>query len=323
MKRILFTGDTLADSRRAELSKQGFEVIPARIDMNEDELIAALAGMDAYILGGEEIATERVLMASKDYLKVATFFGTGYEKYIAVPKALELGIAVTNTPHANAHSVAEFTVALLLSTVKQVVSMNADTKAGQWKKAYTWDFSGKTVGIVGMGHVGEKVARILKNGFNMDVVYYSKTRKPLIEDALGARFVSLEELCHASDVISLHAQYSEDTIGMLGEQQFAVMKKNAVLINTARAELVDYKALSVALAEDRIAMAAYDCYYEEPVPKTAEDKYDLLALPDSKFVITPHAAYNTADAIQSMEDIAIDNTIKVLSGEACANIIRK
>ena len=323
MKKILFTGSTLSETRKSELKKQGYDFISARTDMNEDELIAALSDMDAHIIGGAEIVTERVIERLKDRLKVITFFGTGYEKYIAVEKAIEHNISVTNTPHANVNAVAEFTVALILTAVKKIVLMNAETKDSQWNRLLTWELQGKTIGIIGMGHIGERVARILKFGFGMNVVYHSRTRKQSIETELEAEFVSLHKLCSISDIISLHAQYSNDTIGLIGEVEFSQMKKEAVLINTARADLVDYNALKNALIGDKIAFVAFDGYYEEPVPLLINDKFGLLSMDNSKFVITPHAAYKSINAIKNMEDIAIDNTIRILNGEPCVNVVKK
>jgi lactate dehydrogenase-like 2-hydroxyacid dehydrogenase len=172
-----------------------------------------------------------------------------------------------------------------------------------------------------MGHIGKRVARILRYGFGMNVVYYSRTKNELVENELDAKFVSLNELCLKADIISVHALYSDESIGLIDETHFELMKKEVVLINTARAELVDCDALKEALTEGKIAFAAFDCYYEEPVPSSQDDKYGLLAFEDNKFIITPHTAYKTENAVQYMESIAIENTIQVLQGEKCKNIV--
>jgi Lactate dehydrogenase and related dehydrogenases len=320
MKKILFTGDTLSEDRRQDFAKEGFEFVPERIDLNEDELMSIIKEYDGYILGGEEIATKKVIENAKK-LKVITFFGTGYEKYIDLAAAKESGIVVTNTPNVNSRSVAEFTIALIMSSVKKIVSMNNATKTGMWNKARTWDLQEKTVGIIGMGNIGSIVAKILHDGFGMNVVYYSKSRKPDIEKRLDAEYIELDELFSKSDVISVHLSYNKETIGLVGSEHFKQMKNGAILVNTARAEIIDPIALKQALNDAKINVAV-DCYYKEPVPTNeGEDEWKLMSFNDDCFIMTPHAAYNTTDALRRMEDLAIENTIKVLKNEICENTV--
>jgi len=320
MKKVLFTGDTLSDEKRENLRKRGFEFVPARIDLTEEELISTLKGFDGYILGGEEIATKNVIENAKS-LKVITFFGTGFEKYIDVSAAKKCGVVVTNTPNTNTNSVAEFTIALILSTVKEIVPMNNKTKNGMWEKAHTWDLRGKTVGIIGMGNIGSLVAKILHNGFGMKINYYSRNRKLEIEKELHANFLPLDEIFKSSDVVSIHLAYSEETIGIINSSHLKNMKHGATLVNTARAELVDPASLKEILSENGPTVA-FDCYYKEPVPHPNEDLWGLLSVEDKKFILTPHSAYNTADAVEKMEEMAVENTIKILKGEQCNNTIR-
>lgn len=299
MYRILFTANTFTDEKILELKNKGFEIIPQRGDLSEGELIEALKGVDAYIAGGDEIATKKVIKSTSN-LKIIAFLGAGYERYIDVKAATEKGIVVTSTPRANAHTVAEHTIALILDAVKQITSLNNDTKEGGWNKHKTWNLKGKTLGIVGMGAIGSDVAGILHNGFGMSILYFNRSSKPEIERELGARKVELSELFEKSDVVSLHISYSDETINLIGEKELNLMKPDSVLINASRAEIVNAKALYQALVTNKLTTAAFDVYYKEPVPKPEEDEYKLLSLSDNKFIITPHTAYNSVDAIKAI-----------------------
>ncbi len=320
MHRILFTGNAFSETEMEELRTEGFLVETGPIDFSEEQLITALSGVEAYILGGDEIATRRVIESATS-LKAIAFYGAGYGKYVDLDAAASRGIPVTYTPEANAHTVAEFTIALILDAVKQVSFLNGRVKEGGWERRQVWNLQDKVVGVVGMGAIGTRVARILHNGFGMNIVYVSRTQKPLIEQSLHARRATLPELLSQADVISVHASYSPETVGMLGSREFAMTRPGTVLINTSRAELVDGHALYSALISDRIAVAAFDCYYKEPAPSPAEDEYGLLRLPDSRFIITPHNAFNSLDALKAMNRMVIDSVTAVFEGRQPAHLV--
>lgn len=143
----------------------------------------------------------------------------------------------------------------------------------------------------------------------MKVLYVSRERKEEVEKELGAEKVDLETLFSKSDVVSINASYNGQTLNMIGEKQFSVMQPHAVLACTSRAELIDPKALKEALDTNKLAVAAFDVYYQEPAPKKEDDKWGLLSLPDNKFIITPHTAYGSKEAMQNMSDMTIENII--------------
>lgn len=317
MKKVVFTGNTFSDGKIKELAKEGLEIIPKPLDLTEDQVIEALQGAEGYICGGEEIATKKVLQAAKE-LKIFAFLGAGYERYVDVEAAKELGIVITNTPEANSLTVAEHSVALIMDAIKGITWLNNDTKKRKWQKRQTWNLSGKTIGIIGMGAIGSRVARILHNGFGAQVLYVSRNAKPEIEKELSAKKVELQELLRKSDVVSIHTSYNNDTIGLIGEKELSLMKSEAVLVNAARAEVVDGHALYKALSNDVIASAAYDVYYKEPVPEK-EDEYKLLSLPDKKFIITPHTGYSSAEALRKMEDMVLESIKAALEGSEVPN----
>jgi glyoxylate reductase len=313
MHKVLYTGCTFSPDRIKELGKQGLEVVPTKPDLKEEELMAALQGYEIYILGGDEIATKKVI-DSTDRLKLIAFLGTGYEKYIDTNAAKEKGIAVTNTPGANAVTVAELSIGLILDLVKKISFQNNDVKRGGWNKKLVWNLEGKIVGVVGMGKIGGIVAKILHDGFGMNVIYYNRTSRPEIEKALNASKTSLDELCRISDVITIHIAYAKETVGMIAKAQFDLMKPQAVLVNTARAEIIDGMALRIALEAGKIAGAAMDGYYQEPPMKLEEDSFGLRKFADDKIIFTPHNGFNSSDAIVGMENMLLQSIEDLIAG---------
>ncbi len=320
LKTILFTGGALPDSHRARLTELGYELKIERGDLTETELTEALQDVSAYILGGVEKATRKAIETAGQ-LKVIAFFGVGYESYVDTQAATEHGIAVTNTPGANARSVAEFTISLMLDAVKRTTFLIESTRQGDWKELKSWNLSGKTLGIVGMGEIGGHVAQMAHDGFGMKIIYTGRSRKPAIDAKLQAEFVDLKTLLNRCDVLSLHAQVSEQTKGMIAFKELAMMKPHAVLINCSRAELVDAKALHDALFNKKLACAAFDGYYIEPAPKTSDDPYGLLGLGSESFLVSPHTAYFTEDATRAMADLAVESTLDILEGRPARNVV--
>jgi phosphoglycerate dehydrogenase-like enzyme len=317
---ILFTGNVLPEISKSKLENLGYRVVIDRPDLSEDELITALSGVEAYILGGSELVTRKVI-ESADKLKIVCFFGVGYESYIDVQAASEKGIFVTNTPGANAQSVAEFTVALMLDAVKRTTFLIETTKKGQWIERKSWNFEGKTLGIVGFGAIGKRVAKIAHHAFGMKILYHSRERKEKDEAAVAAEFVDLETLLTKSDVVSLHASSNPQTIGMLGLKEFALMKRSAVLVNCSRAELVDPSALCQSLITRQIACAAFDGYYTEPTFGAASDKHGLFVLGNDLFLVSPHTAYFTEDATEQMAKMNTDSIIDLFEGRPVRNLV--
>jgi D-3-phosphoglycerate dehydrogenase / 2-oxoglutarate reductase len=317
---ILFTGNVLPEIYKSKLENLGYRVVIDRPDLSESELITALSGVDAYIIGGSEIATRKVI-ESADKLKIVCFFGVGYESYIDVQAATEKGIAVTNTPGANAQSVAEVTVALMLDTVKRTTFLIETTKQGQWRERKSWNLEGKTLGIIGFGAIGKRVAKIAHHGFGMRILYHSRERKLQDEAAVAAEFVDLETLLKESDVVSLHASSNPQTIGLLGLKELALMKRSAVLVNCSRAELVDPSALCQSLITRQIACAAFDGYYTEPMSGTASDKHGLFVLGNDLFLVSPHTAYFTEDATEQMAKINTESIVDLFEGRPVCNLV--
>jgi phosphogluconate 2-dehydrogenase/gluconate 2-dehydrogenase len=187
----------------------------------------------------------------------------------------------------------------------------------------TTEIRGTTAGIIGMGHIGRSISEVLHYGFQTSVLYFSRSRKPEVEAALGARLVDFETALAESDALFLALPETSGTSGMIGRDQLARMKASAILINIARPGLVDGKALYGALANNRIRAAAFDGYYmSKPYPRTPEeDPCGLLSLPDDKFLCTPHTASRSLKVWDDLFDCAAENLIEFFSTGNCRNIV--
>ncbi|MBF6332423.1 D-isomer specific 2-hydroxyacid dehydrogenase family protein [Nocardia transvalensis] len=310
--RVLFTGAMLTPSCIEWMQQHKLDVEVCRSDLSETELACALVDKDAYILGGVEHASAAVLSTAATRLKVVAFLGVGYHAFIDTEAATAAGIAITNAPGANARAVAEFTIGLMLDAWRKVTYLAQQTKAGRWCEVKGRNLDGKTLGIVGMGTIGSMVARIAAKGLGMRVLYMSRTPKLDLEEDIAACQVGLSELLAESDVVSLHAAYGPQTDRIIGEAQLATVKPGAILINTSEAELVDAAALRMALVEGRLAAAAMDGYYIEPVPSIQADPYGLLALGNDRLLITPHTANATEESFLAMLTANVESITNIL-----------
>ena len=312
--KVLFTGCTFNEKQIENLKEKDIYVEAGRVDFTEEELTKVLNNYDCYINGGDEICTKKVIEENR-HLKLISFMGTGYQKYIDVKVASENNIPVSYTPSANAKSVAEYTVALILDAVKKISYSNSDVKKGNWKKYKVFNLEDRTLGIIGMGAIGSHVAKILCDGFGMKLLYNSKTAKPVIDKKYHTSMVSLNEVFENADIISVNATCTDKNKGMISSEQLNLMKENAILINTARAELIDRDSLMEVI--NKINCVALDGYYEEPINKNE----GILSMDDSKFIITPHNAYNSQDAVKEMERMLIESLEDILYSNEIRNKI--
>lgn len=315
--KVLFTGCTFNEDKLNELKNIGIEVSSGRMDYSEDELINILKDYDCYINGGDEICTRKVIENNK-HLKLISFMGTGYQKYIDVEAAKEYGIPVSYTPSANAKAVAEYTVALILDAVKKITFSNNEIRNNEWNKYKTFNLEGKTLGIVGMGTIGSYIAKILCDGFGMKLIYNSRESKSDIDNKYNTNMISLNELFSKSDIISVNATYTLDNANMISKEQFALAKEDLIFINTARPELVNKEDLYNAIINNKIGFVAMDGFYTEPI--NYEDEF--LKLSCDKFILTPHNAYNSKDAVIEMERMLIESLADIKNKVDIRNIVK-
>jgi glyoxylate reductase len=263
-------------------------------------------------------AIDAPLLESASQLRVVSNVATGHDN-IDVEVATRRGVAVTNTPGVLEETTADLAFALLLAAARRVTEGERMVRADKWT---SWsptlllgaDVHGATLGIVGPGATGTAMARRAR-GFDMRVVYHSRTAKPEIERELGVERVGLDELLRTSDFVSLHASLNPQTRGMIGEREIGLMGRHAYLINTARGGLIDQEALCRALERGQLAGAALDVFVDEPLPGN-----DRLAKLDN-VVLTPHIGSASVATRSRMAAMAVDNCLAALAGRLPPNCL--
>ncbi len=274
------------------LTEQGYEIRMGS-GITEDVLIKEGADCDGILTRNGNI-TEGVLKACPK-LKVVAMHGVGVD-CIDVEAATRLGIQVTNAAESNQRSVAEYAVGLILMLAKRAIHYNNGLKNGNMevRKLYGSDVTGKTLGIIGMGNIGTRVAKIASFGLNMNVIGYSRKIRGKKKTDYALLTDNMEEVISSADFLSLHLPGSPSTRHIIGERELAFMKPDAFLINTGRGEIIDEEALIRVLKEHRIMGAALDVF-EGNLPKP-----DNPLLHMEHVIVTPHTAAFTAEALERM-----------------------
>jgi len=271
-----------------ELRRRGFDV-DERYGLTKEQLKQVIGQYDALVVRSRTKVTSEIIEEARN-LKVIARAGVGLDN-IDVEKAKEKGILVINTPGAPTTAVAELALALMLSVLRSIPSADRSMKEGKWeKKKYVGrELSGKKVGIIGFGRIGRKLASLLKP-FDVELYVYDRYVSEDVIRKYNAIFCgSLEELLPKVDILSIHVPLTPETRNMIGEKEIRMMKKGAVLINTARGGIVDEKALLKALKDGHLSGAALDVFEIEP-PTNLE----LVKLPN--VVTTPHIGGQTVEA---------------------------
>jgi lactate dehydrogenase-like 2-hydroxyacid dehydrogenase len=319
---VLVTGQTFQPQFIELLRDRSYEVEFHPEFLAEAELAQAMQDKDALILGGTEFVSAKTL-ESASKLRVVAIVAVGYQSYIDIDAATRKGIAVTNTPNANARATAEMTIALMTALRRKIPSLNSMAKSGVWADGtFADNLHGATLGIIGAGAIGSLVAEIAGFGFGMNLLYHNRSAKPVLEERTKAQRVSLDELLRRSDVVSLHLPITNETAGLLGKHEFQLMKPTALLVNTARPQIVDPFALANALGTKSIAGCGMDGYYEEPAPSAQADSYGLLSLSDEIFLLAPHVGYLTHDSVAQMCQMAVESVISILEKRTGKNVVR-
>ena len=316
LKLVMTCAGKISEDTLKKIDSGKFEILQVTDNKTDDEIIEAIKDADVVYLGGDDYFSKKVLEGASK-LKLLVFAGIGYESYIDVDVATELGIAIANTPEANSDSVAEFSIGLLQGLQRNIVQTNNLMKKGIKDRIVSRDIGGQSVGIIGMGAIAFRVANILVNGFGADVSYYNRTRRNNIEDELGISYKPLENILKESDIVFIIITENSSTQNFIGKKELNLMKDSAVLINPARPILVDAEALFDALSNKKIKGCAMDGYYTKP----DEDTYGLLKLDDSTFICSADVACRTFDAWEKMEDIAFRNISDFFETGTSKNIV--
>ncbi|HEY3575757.1 MAG TPA: D-glycerate dehydrogenase [Arthrobacter sp.] len=312
MSRVVVTGRVPEAALELLRAEHEVDAWTGPESIGREELLRRVAGADAIV----SLLTERIdaelLDAAGPQLKVVSNVAVGYDN-INVPACTERGIVATNTPGVLTEATADIAFGLILMATRRLGEGERLIRAGQpWKWGMFFllgsSLQGKTLGVVGMGGIGQATARRAK-AFGMDIVYQSRSEiDPAIAAELGARRVDLDELLTVSDVISLHCPYGPATHHLIGAEQLSAMKSSTYLVNTARGPIVDEAALAAALREGVIAGAGLDVFEHEP-----QVHPDLLDL--ENVTLVPHLGSATVETRTAMAVLAADNTLAVLRGE--------
>lgn len=299
--------------------------------LSEGELAEAVADADALLVGYEDVPASVILNAPS--LKL---LGCARANPVNIDSdaATRRGIPLLYTPGRNANTAAEFTLGLMLAAARHICQAHHALKSGQYlgqpmdhfsghdsKDDVVWTLDGpspykefrgvelyeRTLGLIGMGHIGARVARFAR-AFDMRVIAYDPYLAPERASGLGVELVSLDDLLRQADFVSVHCKVSEETKGLLGEREFALMKPTAYLINTARAVIIDQAALIDALQNHRIAGAAMDVYWYEPLPSN----HPLLSM--DNVTLTPHLGGATVDVPERHSRMIVDDVLAWMEG---------
>jgi len=292
------------------------QVNPENRVLEKHEIIKGVKGKDGLLCLLTD-TIDKEIIESEPKLKMIANYAVGYNN-IDIDAATAQGIPVSNTPGVLTDATSEMAWALLFSVARRIVESDQFTREGQFKGwdpmlLHGLDIKGKTLGVIGTGRIGTAFA-LKSKGFSMNVLYTDKERNPVLEEELQAEQVPLETLLQDADFISIHVPLIDETYHLIGEKEFRMMKKDAVLINTSRGLVVDEQALIQVLKEKRIFGAGLDVYEHEPeVPK------ELIKL--DNVVLQPHSASATVNSRTGMAIMAAKNMIAGLKGETPPNCV--
>jgi D-3-phosphoglycerate dehydrogenase len=299
-------------ARALELLRQQAEVRMAS-SLEEADLLKQVGDVDGIIIRANG-KIGRSLMQAAPRLKVVARHGVGVEA-IDRKAAAEFGIAVVNTPEANVESVAEQCLGMMIVLAKKMRSADRAIRSGDWEARYRLigtELLGKTLGLVGFGRIGRRLAEMARRGLGMSIIYYDVLAYPAAEAELGARKVDLPSLLAQSDFVSVHTPLVPETRGLIGEMALQAMRPSAFLINTSRGPVVDSAALARALQQGWIAGAGLDVYDPEPLPPDSP----LLAM--DNVILSPHMAAHTDEALLRMAMVVTD-VLAVIDGRPPEN----
>lgn len=280
--------------------------------LTEDELLPLLQDCDGYIAGLDFITKDVLQKCEK--LKVISRYGAGYDR-VDIQSAKEQGIIVTNTPGVNAEAVGELAFAHILAVARKIAYLNQSVRDGQWVRSVGIELKGKTLGILGLGAIGKIVARC-GQGFGMDVMAYD----PYINEEYcklhNIKNTSFEEVISSANVLSLHLPLNDSTKHIINKTAIENMKNGTIIVNTSRGGIIDEEAAYEALKNGKLGGLGLDAFEIEPPENSPLFQLDNV-------VVTPHTGAHTKEATENMANMAIDNLIKILTGQECNSIVNK
>mgnify|MGYP001148674930 FL=1 len=289
-------------------------------NLNADGLAALREALPrAHGLLGASLKLDAGLLDLAPDLEAIASVSVGVDNY-DIDYLTERRILLSNTPDVLTETTADTGFALILATARRVVELANMVRAGQWKRnvgpaQFGTDVHGKTLGIIGMGRIGEALAQRGHFGFGMPVIYHSHSPKPAVEQRFNAQYRSLPELLQQADFVCLTLPLTAETEGLIGAEQFALMRPETIFINISRGKVVDEAALIRALREGQIRAAGLDVFEREPLNTDSP----LLQL--NNVVATPHIGSATHETREAMATCAVDNLLAALAGERPKNLV--
>jgi len=304
MPKILIT-DSIHDDAIEILKSVGDVEIAT--GLSPEELKEKIKDADAIVIRSGTKLTKDIIDAAEN-LKVIARAGVGVDN-VDLNAATEKGIIVVNSPDASSISVAELAIGLMLSAARNIPQATASLKRGEWdRKSFKGvELYGKTLGIIGLGRIGQQVAKRAQ-AFGMNIVGYDPYIPVDVAKNMGVELMDVNDLCKVSDFITLHVPLTPKTRHIIGKEQISLMKKNAIIVNCARGGLIDEDALYEALKDKKIRGAGLDVFEEEP-PKDNP----LLTL--DNVIGTPHQGASTVEAQKSAGTVVAEQVVKILSGK--------
>ena len=284
--------------------------------MTRQQLLQEVGDIEGLFTSGFRIDDE--LLDHAPNLKVVSNMSVGYNNF-DLNAMKRRNIIGTHTPNVLNDTVADLTFGLMLATARRISELDSFVKAGNWGRTkddepfFGLDVHSTTLGIIGMGRIGEVIAKRAKFGFNMDVQYYNRNQKPEVEQELEISYRDLESLLATSDFVVLLTPLTDDTYQLIGEREFKLMKKSAIFINVSRGKTIDEQALIKALQNKEIHGAGLDVFEQEPIEK------DNPLLGMSNVVSVPHIGSATAQTRDAMSMRAAENLVAGLTGEGPIN----
>ncbi|RLI16403.1 glycerate dehydrogenase [Candidatus Bathyarchaeota archaeon] len=274
---------------------------------NSEELKRRIGDADIAIVGWSHL-TEEILKAVEK-LKMVSIWATTCH-YVDLKTARERKIVVTHVPGYATEAVAEHVFALLLAAARKLLLADKHVRRGEfdWRPFRGLELAGRTIGVIGTGAIGCRVAEIAK-AFKMRILAFDKYPNFERAEEIGMKYVDLQTLLRESDVITLHVPLTPETEGLIGKSDIDLMKEGCVLINTSQGKVIDEKALIEALKSRKIAYAGLDVFEEEPPPKDNP----LFKLENT--VLSPHIGFHTLEAAKRCTEICIDNIVKFIEGQ--------
>lgn len=291
--------------------QQDYDVVcidPKQGDVNT-QILAAVQDADGMIGAGRRLDASNLHTAQR--LKVISSVSVGYDNY-DVAYLQQQGIQLCHTPHVLTESTADLAFALLMSAARQIPHLDTWTKQGQWQRTvgkaqYGQDIFGRTLGIIGLGHIGAAIARRGFHGFNMNILYHNRRAKPQVAQALNAEYCTLEDVLKRSDFVVIAVDLNQDSKHLITAKELAYMQPHSVLVNISRGAVLDEEALYQVLKEQKIFAAGLDVYQKEPLQESR-----LFSL--NNVVTLPHVASATLATRQKMAQLAYHNLVEALEG---------